>query len=298
MRAPAPFIAPLGAPHNAKARLMSVARIAVLILAVLAAAAAAWLASSFVGEDVQRVEAPEPKIVLDEVLVAARDLQIGSKVTPGDLRWQTWPTEALASGYVVKARTPDAMGTMQGALVRSSMLRGEPVTKSKVIDGNSAGSMAARLSEGMRAVSVAISPETGAGGFILPGDRVDVIVTRQTRSDTGREAVVASDTVLANVRVLAIDQAFAEANDETGEKIAVGKTATLELSPKQAETLARAQAMGDIWLSLRSMADTATGGPVDTGALGANRSTNARQGAAVTVVRYGVQSVEQPRMSR
>ncbi|MGD1933687.1 MAG: Flp pilus assembly protein CpaB [Candidatus Phaeomarinobacter sp.] len=278
---------------------MSVARIAVLILAVLAAAAAAWLASSFVGTDVQQAQAPEPQIVTDEVLVASRDLQVGAKVTPGDLRWQTWPTEALTTGYIVKNRTPDAMTSMQGALVRAAMLRGEPITNAKVINAASAGFMAARLGQGMRAVSVAISPETGAGGFILPGDRVDVIVTREARSDTGRENIVTSDTVLANVRILAIDQAFGEANADTGEKIAVGKTATLELSPKQAETLARAQAMGDIWLSLRSLADTATGGPVDTGALGGSGSnSNARRGSAVTVVRYCVQSLEQPRTRR
>jgi len=277
---------------------MSVARIAVLVLAVLAAAAAAWLASSFVDSDVQQVQAPEPQIVTDEVLVAARDLQVGAKVTPGDLRWQTWPTEALASGFVIKDQTPDAMSTMQGALVRSTLSRGEPVTTSKVIDAEAAGFMAARLSAGMRAVSVAISPETGAGGFILPGDRVDVIVTRESRSDTGREAVVVSDTVLTNVRVLAIDQTFGESSDEGGEKIAVGKTATLELTPKQAETLARSQALGDIWLSLRSLADTATGGPVDTGALGKSQSTSQRRGSAVTVVRYGVQSIEQPRTGR
>jgi pilus assembly protein CpaB len=274
---------------------MSVARIAVLILAVLAAAAAAWLASSFVGTDVQQVQAPEPQIVTDEVLVAARDLQVGAKVTPGDMRWQTWPTEALASGYVIKDQTPDAMIAMQGALVRSAMMRGEPITNGKVIDTTSAGFMAARLGKGMRAVSVSISPETGAGGFILPGDRVDVIVTHESRNDTGRDSIVVSDTVLANVRVLAIDQAFGETNDDTGEKIAVGKTATLELTPKQAETLARSQAMGDLWLSLRSLEDTATGGPVDTGALGTNRNTQARRGSAVTVVRYGVQSLELPR---
>ncbi|MEP0068587.1 Flp pilus assembly protein CpaB [Pyruvatibacter sp.] len=274
---------------------MSVARIAVLILAVLAAAAAAWLASSFVGTDVQQVQAPEPQIVTDEVLVAARDLQVGAKVTPGDMRWQTWPTEALASGYVVKDQTPDAMIGMQGALVRSAMMQGEPITNGKVIDTTSAGFMAARLGKGMRAVSVSISPETGAGGFILPGDRVDVIVTHESRNDTGRDSIVVSDTVLANVRVLAIDQAFGETNDDTGEKIAVGKTATLELTPKQAETLARSQAMGDLWLSLRSLEDTATGGPVDTGVLGKNRNTQARRGSAVTVVRYGVQSLELPR---
>ena len=160
-----------------------------------------------------------------------------------------------------------------------------------------AGFMAARLAAGMRAVSVAISPETGAGGFILPGDRVDVIVTREERSDTGGNSKVFSDTVLANVRVLAIDQTFGQSEDGSGEKIAIGKTATLELTPAQAETLARSQALGDIWLSLRSIADSSAGGPVDTGALAA-AGNRRNSGGAVTVVRYGVTSIEQPRSGR
>lgn len=273
---------------------MSVARIAVLIVAVLAAAAAAWLASSFVSQPVQEVTQAGPQIVTDEVLVASRDLEVGSKITPGDLRWQVWPTEALAGGYVVKQQTPDAMTSMQGALVRGALLRGEPVTRTKVIDAEAAGFMAARLAAGMRAVSVSISPETGAGGFILPGDRVDVIVTREARGDLSGENNVFSDTVLANVRVLAIDQAFGQASDDTGEKVVIGKTATLELTPGQAETLARSQAMGRIWLSLRSIADSSAGGPVDTGALASGKRNGADSGNAVTVVRYGVKSVEQP----
>jgi len=276
---------------------MSVARIAVLIVAVLAAAAAAWLASSFVSQPVQQDAPAEPQIVTDEVLVASRDLEIGAKITPGDLRWQVWPTEALASGYVVRKQMPDAMTGMQGALVRAMVRRGEPVTNTKIINAEAAGFMAARLAAGMRAVSVAISPETGAGGFILPGDRVDVIVTREERSDTGGNSKVFSDTVLANVRVLAIDQTFGQTEDGSGEKIAIGKTATLELTPAQAETLARSQALGDIWLSLRSIADSSTGGPVDTGALAASGNRR-NSGGAVTVVRYGVTSVEQPRSGR
>ncbi|WP_428481147.1 Flp pilus assembly protein CpaB [Pyruvatibacter mobilis] len=276
---------------------MSVARIAVLIVAVLAAAAAAWLASSFVSQPVQQAAPAEPQIVTDEVLVASRDLEIGAKITPGDLRWQVWPTEALASGYVVRKQMPDAMTGMQGALVRATVRRGEPVTNTKIINAEAAGFMAARLAAGMRAVSVAISPETGAGGFILPGDRVDVIVTREERSDTGGNSKVFSDTVLANVRVLAIDQTFGQTEDGSGEKIAIGKTATLELTPAQAETLARSQALGDIWLSLRSIADSSAGGPVDTGALAA-AGNRRNSGGAVTVVRYGVTSVEQPRSGR
>ncbi len=277
---------------------MSVARIAVLILAVLAAAAAAWLASSFVGVEPQQVQAPAPQIATDEVLVAARDLPVGSKVAAGDLRWQTWPSEALTSGYIVKARTPDATTDLKGALVRAPMLKGEPITSGKVINAGDAGFMAARLGAGMRAVSVAISPETGAGGFILPGDRVDVIVTREARGDTGREVEARSDTVLTNVRVLAVDQTFSESGNEEGEKVVVGKTATLELTPRQAETLARAKALGDIWLSLRSLADMSTAGPEDTGALSANAAPEFKGNTAVSVVRYGVRSLEQPRVGR
>lgn len=278
---------------------MSVPRIAVLILAVLAAAAAAWLASSFVGGNVPRQQADTvPRVETEDVLVAARDIPLGARVGAGDLRWQAWPRGAVTPAFVVKARTPEAMAEFKGAMARSAVLAGEPVTPGKLVTAATAGFMAARLGDGMRAVSVSISPETGAGGFILPGDRVDVILTRERRDDSGRGQEFLSDTVLTNVRVLAIDQAFGD-GDGDGEKVAVGKTATLELTPGQAETLARAQAMGEIVLSLRSLADMATGGPADTGALmrpdGAVRPAG---GGSVTVVRYGVRTLESPRSGR
>lgn len=275
---------------------MSVARIAVLILAVLAAAAAAWLASSFVGQDPVQVAEPQPQLETTEVLVAARDMAIGQRISAGDLKWQTWPRSALTPVYVTRTGKPEAMDDMRGSLVRSPLLSGEPVTPSKVIDADGAGFMSARLGDGMRAISVSISPETGAGGFILPGDRVDVILTRRYVDDAARREEFISDTILTNVRVLAIDQTYAE-DAESGGKVVVGKTATLELTPQQAETLARAQAAGEIWLTLRSLSDTATGGPSDTGAISGRREAP-MSSRSVTVVRYGVPNQERTRLNR
>jgi len=274
---------------------MSGIRLAVLAIAVLAALAAAWIAASSIRPQVQEVEAPAPQIATDEVLVAARDLNIGATVSPGDLRWQEWPSEGLPPDYVTKARTPDAQQRKHGALVRVAVRRGEPVTARKVVDADTAGFMAARLAKGMRAVSAEISPETGAGGFILPGDRVDVILTYDSPTGAQFGSDLRSETVLTNVRVLAIDQTFNDSTDEEGSQHAVGKTATLELTPAQAETLAYAHTLGDIWLTLRSLADMSNDGPRDTGVL--STGTGAA-GDMVTVTRYGASTLEQPRSTQ
>jgi pilus assembly protein CpaB len=140
--------------------------------------------------------------------------------------------------------------------------------------------MAAILPTGMRAISTEISPETGAGGFILPNDRVDVILSKRDKNpDKSSSAdIVNSEIILTNVRVLAIDQAPKE---KDGQNAVVGKTVTLELKPEQAETLARARQSGTLALALRSIADLNT---VE------NRSGDARQGDNINVVRYGISS--------
>lgn len=125
---------------------------------------------------------------------------------------------------------------------------------------NGSGFMAAILPSGMRAVSTEISPETGAGGFILPNDRVDVLLSRRHRGGEGNSEVVSSDIILSDVRVLAIDQTVEEKN---GQKVVVGKTATLELKPKQAETLARSRQSGTLSLALRSLVDANKSGKVE-----------------------------------
>jgi pilus assembly protein CpaB len=146
--------------------------------------------------------------------------------------------------------------------------------------------MAAILPSGMRAVSTQISPETSAGGFILPNDHVDVILTRRDKDAekaTGSE-VHTSETILANVRVLAIDQAVEEKN---GQKVVVGKTATLELAPRQAETLALAHQLGTLSLALRSITDASPGKTEIDDKPGAR--------AGVNVVRFGIGTVTTPK---
>lgn len=136
--------------------------------------------------------------------------------------------------------------------------------------------MAAILPSGMRAVSTQISAETGAGGFILPNDRVDVILSRKADRQSGGGDTYTSETILNNVRVLAIDQNVEEKN---GQKVVVGKTATLELTPRQAETLALSHHLGTLSLALRSITDAARTDPQDENRGGRN---------SVNAVRFGV----------
>ena len=263
---------------------MNVARIIVLSVAIVAAGIAAFLVSSLLSAREEPAQANQPKVGVPtaQVLVASKDLTIGQAIGSSDLKWQTWPQAALTRAYIVKTKEPKAKQQSIGATVRQPMLAGEPVTDGKIVRSENAGFMAAMLDPGMRAISVGISPETGAGGFILPNDRVDVIMTRRFKDDRGSgQHKFQSETILYDVRVLAIDQRFKEEGDS---RVVVGKTATIELYPDQAETLSLAEAMGDISLTLRSLADLEAGREKE-------RSSNKRntQGA-ITLLRYGSSS--------
>src|SRR6185295_56678 len=141
-----------------------------------------------------------------------------------------------------------------GSIARQSFYTGEPIREAKLIKAKGSGYMAAILPTGMRAISTEISAETGAGGFILPNDHVDVILSRRDREAEKAAGVEvhSSETILANVRVLAIDQTVEEKN---GQRVVVGKTATLELTPRQAETLTQSRQLGTLSLALRSLLD-------------------------------------------
>ncbi len=232
---------------------MKPARIVVLVVAVAAGGFAAYLAS---GSD-QKPAPPAPVVVqmeTVEILVAKADLGMGQVIASDQVQWQLWPAAAASSSFIRKSDRPDAIPQMNGAIVRSPFVAGEPMREAKLIRANGSGFMAAILPSGMRAVSTEISPETGAGGFILPNDHVDVILSRRDREAekrTGMEAH-ASETILTNVKVLAIDQAIEEKN---GQKVVVGKTATLELTPRQSEILAVSRQRGTLSLILRSLTD-------------------------------------------
>jgi pilus assembly protein CpaB len=231
---------------------MNTARVVVLAIAVSAGGVAAFLAS---GSDQKpaRVAAPVPQLETTDVLVAKADIPLGKTVTADDMKWQSWPATTASSSFIKKSERADAIKEMTGSIVRSPFLAGEPIRETKLVKANGSGFMAAILPSGMRAVSTEISPETGAGGFILPNDRVDVLLSRRQKNNDGHGGeTVTSDIVLSDVRVLAIDQTVEEKN---GQKVVVGKTATLELKPKQAETLARSRQSGTLSLALRSLTD-------------------------------------------
>jgi pilus assembly protein CpaB len=226
---------------------MKTARIVVLAVAISAGGLAAYLAS---GSEKAVVVEPTVQLPTVDVLVAKSDIALGQSVGPDDMQWQTWPSATASNSFIRRTERPDATSQIAGSIARSPFIAGEPIREPKLVKANGSGFMAAVLPSGMRAVSTEISPETGAGGFILPNDRVDVLLSRHEKS--GDHDVVTSEIILGNVRVLAIDQAPRE---KDGQNSVVGKTATLELKPGQAEALARARQTGTISLALRSLVD-------------------------------------------
>ena len=259
-----------------KVKRMNTARIVVLTIAVGAGGVAAYLAS---GSDHKPVIAPQTaQMQTVDVLVAKADIPLGQAVGASELQWQTWPAATVSDSFIRRDKNPDATTKRVGSIARSPFVSGEPIRETKLVQANGAGFMAAVLPAGMRAISTDISPETGAGGFILPNDRVDVILSRREKNadqNNGGETV-RSEILLSNVRVLAIDQSPRE---KDGQNSVVGKTATLELKPDQAETLARARQSGTITLALRSLADASV-------VVSSDEQSGRRD--SINIVRYGV----------
>ncbi|TNE36278.1 MAG: Flp pilus assembly protein CpaB [Alphaproteobacteria bacterium] len=232
---------------------MNLARLVVLGVAVVTAAVSAFLVRNMITQEGPAEAAQQPTIQATRVLVAGRDLALGETIQSGDLVWQAWPEEGISLNYINEKTQPNARSEWAGAFVRAPFVAGEPVNRSKLVTSKNQGVMSAILEPGMRAVGIEISAESGAGGFILPNDRVDVILTYSYEriEDKQKHKEYASETVLQNVRVLAIDQTFRE---QDGEAVVVGRTATLEMPNTFAEELALASAMGKLSLTLRSLA--------------------------------------------
>ena len=233
-------------------------QLAVLGIALVAAAGAGYLAFNLSKPEPvvieQKVE-KGPEIAMEEVLVASNDLSVGSKLS-GNFRWQDWPRDAVTDGLITRSAEPEAGDELDQWVVRNIIYQGEPIRKSKLL-GPGERFMSSMLPSGKRAVAVQISKATSAGGFILPNDFVDLIMTRRTnepQTTAGPSEGFVTETILRNIRVLAIDQTIVE--DEEGNKTIIGETATLELTPQQAEIVTVAQQMADrLSLSLRSIAD-------------------------------------------
>lgn len=262
---------------------MGPARIIVLAIAALAAIGAVFMMRALMGDaDSNAIVAQPDAPTTVEVLAAGRDLATGERLAAGDLVWSEWPAGAVAPTHVLQTADPDAIENYADSIVRTPMASGEPFMPNKVVMAGDAGFMAAMLAPGMRAVSIPISVEGGAGGFILPpDDRVDVLLTREVPPEVENgPAAFTTDTILTNVRVLAIDQT---PKAEDGVSTVVGSSATLELSPSEAEILNQANAMGVISLTLRSISDSMQ----NNDELRAAGLSQAPVRATVQVYRYG-----------
>jgi pilus assembly protein CpaB len=221
----------------------------------------------------------QPKLDVEQVLVAAQDLPIGTVVNEGATLWQSWPKGAVSELMITKSGRADALKDVEGSMTRVAFLRGEPIRHDKLVKAGTGGFMSAVLPTGKRAVAIKIDNEgdSEAGGFILPNDRVDVV--RLARDDEATKTrgveVMTAQPILTNVRVLAIGQNVEEQN---GKKVVTGANATLELDPDQVNLIILAQHAGNsnLHLVLRSLVDS--GGPA---------KTVVSADSALTVVRYG-----------
>lgn len=283
---------------------MGAVRIAIIAAAALAAILLAFLVRGMVAPKkpppaaaLAAAPAPPPR-PMAQVLVAKHDLNVGARISPVDLTWQPWPVDALNPNFVTDGAAPApipypssakqvaqdtaraakdavmASGPMQafdGVIVKEAMMAGEPVIARKVIRGGQSGYMAVVLLPGMRAMSVPITAETAAGGFILPGDRVDVL---QARAQPDGKSI-GTETLMRNLRVLAIDQKTDPGKDA---KAIVGALAVLEVPAADVEVLARGKAQGEMQLVLRSYADL--GGS-------ASRGSQTRSSIGMRVIRAG-----------
>lgn len=213
---------------------------------------------------------PEVRTIVEavdytQVLTVTEPMNKGDRVRQGDLKWIDWPTEALTAALIINDAAVEVspIESLTGALVRESLTPGDPLVMSRFIRAGDAGIMAALLSPGMRAVTVRISVDTAAGGFIQPGDKVDIILQETIQPDgevgSSTQPKFIASTIFKNVTVLAIDQSFSN-NPEGGAAIP-GSTATLELSPRDAERITVAQVRGDLSLVLRGFSGSAARAP-------------------------------------
>ena len=249
---------------------MNKSRVIVLGIAFVAAIGAALLAKNIVAQPKTKKVVQKEFMNTTHVLVAAKPIKLGDLVSSGHFKWQRWPKDALTSKLIDQASNMNAKADYDKAIARSEFVVGEAINPRKLIKKGTSGVMAALLTSGMRAVSTKIKEETAAGGFIMPDDHVDVILSRQIQGE-GRGSKYVSNTVLSNVRVLAIGQTL---DQPKGKQTATGRTATLELTPGQAEILMLANKMGDVSLSLRSLSKRdANGDGTITNLRGDNRGT-------------------------
>lgn len=273
---------------------MNKARLAALAVAITAGFLAAYLALGVLNKPSKTAVAQKASVAapsstpMAEVLIAAKDFTTGEQFGDGGLDWRNWPRSAVAAGMITRDAQPGAADELSEARARQPLFTGEPVSDAKMVRAGDRGFVSAVLPASMRAVSISISDRSAVSGLILPNDRVDIIFTQRRNGVAGGRDVT-SDTVLSNVRVLAINQTLRQ--DPASPGIPDSRTAVVEVEPEQAEVLAMIENAGELSLALRSIAATGgtggSSGPELAEAYKKGRN-NATAGGPV-IVRYGLE---------
>lgn len=228
-------------------------KLVLLAVALLVAVFTAFAARSmFAGGATPQAEAVPAKPTGPKVLVAQRALPVGTIITADAMSYQDWPSELVKDAYFIEGEAD--MTKLMGTVVRFPVTAGQPVTQGALVAPGDRGFLAAALGPGMRAVTIPVSAKTGVGGFVFPGDRVDLMLTQQVKGAEG-DPLRATETILRNLRVLATDQTTDNEVVDGKTVVRAFRTVTLEVTPRIAEKVAVAQEIGTISLSLRSIAD-------------------------------------------
>ena len=249
---------------------MRIRTLVLFLAAVVLAGGTGLLVRSYLAQKTAEVEAQplaRPAAPQRSVLVARSGIARGQILKPQDFSWQVWPEGGIDRNYIQAGTRPAEAFT--GWVARDPIAPGEPISDAKIVSPGSRGFLAAALAPGMRAVSVPVTATSGISGFVFPGDQVDILITHTPATGNNNEAPhKASETVLRDVRVIAVDQKL----DSKGNEALVAHTATLEVTPKQSEIIAVATEMGKLSLSLRSLAVAEETSPADSAA-GSERGT-------------------------
>jgi pilus assembly protein CpaB len=235
---------------------MDVKKIVLLVGALLIAGVTAVMAKNmFSGASAPQAQAGPVVPAGPEVLVATRTLAVGTIVDAESFRYQPWPQGLIQPAYYTRGEGGVEPQSLIGTVVRNEITAGQPVTQGAIVRPGERGFLAAALGPGMRAVTVAVSATSGVAGFVFPGDRVDLVLTQEVAGGGDGAPLRASETIIRNIRVLAVDQRL-NSRDESGNQVAQSAaTVTFEATPKIAEKIAVAQTIGQLSLSLRSLAD-------------------------------------------
>jgi pilus assembly protein CpaB len=233
---------------------MSKMRVVMITVALGCAIGAGLLAKGVLGKKQEDTAVDANAVKTVDVLVAAKDVLMGGKFSEGTLVWRAWPKDNLLPSMITKDSKPDALHELLTARARLAMYEGETVIDKKIVRPGQGSFMGALLPKGMRAISVAISARSSAGGFILPDDRVDVILTKKI--PVNNVITVKSETVISNVRILAVNQIYNQATEGEAVTVEKGETATLELTQQQSEVIAMVESSGELSLALRSIAES------------------------------------------